>query len=298
MAGSRKSALGRGFEDLFSNTEIVEKEVNIKPEHEGSGKDIVYIDINEIKPNRTQPRKFFDAEKIKELAESIKKYGVIQPIMLRPEALGYEIVAGERRWRAAREAGLKVVPALVRDLDEEQNMFIALIENIQREDLNPIEEARAYDEMSQKYRMTQEEISNSMGKSRPYIANMLRLLKLNEKVQDLVLQGMISQGHGKILAGIQNKDKQLKLANETVSKNLTVRQLEKLAAGKEKLCSEKNRSAKKSREILNVEEELKILLGTKVEIKSDGKKGIIEIEFYSREELERLYEIMKEAADV
>lgn len=298
MAGSRKNALGRGFEDLFSNTEIVEKEVNIKPEHEGSGKDIVYIDINEIKPNRTQPRKFFDAEKIKELAESIKKYGVIQPIMLRPEALGYEIVAGERRWRAAREAGLKVVPALVRDLDEEQNMFIALIENIQREDLNPIEEARAYDEMSQKYRMTQEEISNSMGKSRPYIANMLRLLKLNEKVQDLVLQGMISQGHGKILAGIQNKDKQLKLANETVSKNLTVRQLEKLAAGKEKLCSEKNRSAKKSREILNVEEELKILLGTKVEIKSDGKKGTIEIEFYSREELERLYEIMKEAADV
>lgn len=298
MAGSRKSALGRGFEDLFSNTEIVEKEVNIKPEHEGSGKDIVYIDINEIKPNRTQPRKFFDAEKIKELAESIKKYGVIQPIMLRPEALGYEIVAGERRWRAAREAGLKVVPALVRDLDEEQNMFIALIENIQREDLNPIEEARAYDEMSQKYRMTQEEISNSMGKSRPYIANMLRLLKLSEKVQDLVLQGMISQGHGKILAGIQNKDKQLKLANETVSKNLTVRQLEKLAAGKEKLCSEKNRSAKKSREILNVEEELKILLGTKVEIKSDGKKGTIEIEFYSREELERLYEIMKEAADV
>ncbi len=298
MAGSRKSALGRGFEDLFSNTEIVEKEVNIKPEHEGSGKDIVYIDINEIKPNRTQPRKFFDAEKIKELAESIKKYGVIQPIMLRPEALGYEIVAGERRWRAAREAGLKVVPALVRDLDEEQNMFIALIENIQREDLNPIEEARAYDEMSQKYRMTQEEISNSMGKSRPYIANMLRLLKLNEKVQDLVLQGMISQGHGKILAGIQNKDKQLKLANETVSKNLTVRQLEKLAAGKEKLCSEKNRSAKKSREILNVEEELKTLLGTKVEIKSDGKKGTIEIEFYSREELERLYEIMKEAADV
>lgn len=298
MAGSRKSALGRGFKDLFSNTEIVEKEVNIKPEHEGSGKDIVYIDINEIKPNRTQPRKFFDAEKIKELAESIKKYGVIQPIMLRPEALGYEIVAGERRWRAAREAGLKVVPALVRDLDEEQNMFIALIENIQREDLNPIEEARAYDEMSQKYRMTQEEISNSMGKSRPYIANMLRLLKLNEKVQDLVLQGMISQGHGKILAGIQNKDKQLKLANETVSKNLTVRQLEKLAAGKEKLCSEKNRSAKKSREILNVEEELKTLLGTKVEIKSDGKKGTIEIEFYSREELERLYEIMKEAADV
>lgn len=298
MAGSRKSALGRGFEDLFSNTEIVEKEVNIKPEHEGSGKDIVYIDINEIKPNRTQPRKFFDAEKIKELAESIKKYGVIQPIMLRPEALGYEIVAGERRWRAAREAGLKVVPALVRDLDEEQNMFIALIENIQREDLNPIEEARAYAEMSQKYRMTQEEISNSMGKSRPYIANMLRLLKLNEKVQDLVLQGMISQGHGKILAGIQNKDKQLKLANETVSKNLTVRQLEKLAAGKEKLCSEKNRSAKKSREILNVEEELKTLLGTKVEIKSDGKKGTIEIEFYSREELERLYEIMKEAADV
>lgn len=298
MAGSRKSALGRGFEDLFSNTEIVEKEVNIKPEHEGSGKDIVYIDINEIKPNRTQPRKFFDAEKIKELAESIKKYGVIQPIMLRPEALGYEIVAGERRWRAAREAGLKVVPALVRDLDEEQNMFIALIENIQREDLNPIEEARAYDEMSQKYRMTQEEISNSMGKSRPYIANMLRLLKLNEKVQDLVLQGMISQGHGKILAGIQNKDKQLKLANETVSKNLTVRQLEKLAADKEKLCSEKNRSAKKSREILNVEEELKTLLGTKVEIKSDGKKGTIEIEFYSREELERLYEIMKEAADV
>ena len=298
MTGSRKSALGRGFEDLFSNTEIVEKEVNIKPEHEGSGKDIVYIDINEIKPNRTQPRKFFDAEKIKELAESIKKYGVIQPIMLRPEALGYEIVAGERRWRAAREAGLKVVPALVRDLDEEQNMFIALIENIQREDLNPIEEARAYDEMSQKYRMTQEEISNSMGKSRPYIANMLRLLKLNEKVQDLVLQGMISQGHGKILAGIQNKDKQLKLANETVSKNLTVRQLEKLAAGKEKLCSEKNRSAKKSREILNVEEELKTLLGTKVEIKSDGKKGTIEIEFYSREELERLYEIMKEAADV
>lgn len=298
MAGSRKNALGRGFEDLFSNTEIVEKEVNIKPEHEGSGKDIVYIDINEVKPNRTQPRKFFDAEKIKELAESIKKYGVIQPIMLRPEALGYEIVAGERRWRAAREAGLKVVPALVRDLDEEQNMFIALIENIQREDLNHIEEARAYDEMSQKYRMTQEEISNSMGKSRPYIANMLRLLKLNEKVQDLVLQGMISQGHGKILAGIQNKDKQLKLANETVSKNLTVRQLEKLAADKEKLCSEKNRSAKKSREILNVEEELKTLLGTKVEIKSDGKKGTIEIEFYSREELERLYEIMKEAADV
>lgn len=304
MAISRKTGLGRGFEDLFSDTEIVEKEVDIRPKNKrkvDQEEGIVYIDINDIRPNETQPRKHFATEKISELAASIEKYGVIQPIMVRPSKIGYEIVAGERRWRAARQAGIKNIPAIIRELSEEQNMFVALIENVQREDLNPMEEAKAYGEMVEIYGMTQEKIAERMGKSRPYIANCLRLLKLPGEIQEYILKNLISQGHGKVLAGIKEANVQKKLAKTAAEKKLSVRELEKLILNSKETNKERaltKRKKTKSRELLAAEEELKIALGTKVTINGNGKKGNISIEFYSREELERLFEMLKSMEEV
>ncbi len=292
MATNRKTGLGRGFDELFSDTDRVREEVRIEPERGEPSQGISYLDINEIKPNATQPRKVFDEEKIRELSDSIQKHGLIQPIMVRPAKVGYEIVAGERRWRAARHANLKQIPAIIKELDEEQNMFIALIENIHRENLNPIEEARAYGEMAENYHMTQEQISESVGKSRPYITNALRLLKLSPVVQDFLMINKLTQGHGKVLAGISDENKQIKLAKEAVSKGLSVRDLEKIADEEKKPGEKKKAPLKKNREIAAAEEELRNALGTKVTIKQDGKKGIIAIEYYSREELDRLYELL------
>ena len=237
MAAKRTGGLGRGLEALFEVTSITDEvEVDVVSDENKIKKiasDVVhYIDINDIKPNLTQPRKQFDETKISDLAESIKTHGMIQPIIIRPlsSGSGYEIVAGERRWRAARVAELREIPCIIRELSDRENMLIAIIENTQREDLNPIEEAMAFREMMSRYELTQAEVSKSIGKSRPYITNSLRLLKLPDVVQNLVIQGRLSGGHARAIAGVDDEKLQIRLAELAKDGGLSVRALEKMIA--------------------------------------------------------------------
>ena len=311
MAAQKKSkGLGRGLDALFGDAEVMptspdrstkntrteragkkEKAENEKAPSEGG---VLYVDINDIMPNTSQPRKEFDEEKLQELADSINQHGLIQPIVLRKAAKGYEIVAGERRWRAARLIGLKEIPSIVKELTDEENMLLAIIENMQREDLNPIEEAEGLQQMIDTYGLTQEQVSKSVGKSRPYITNSLRLLKLPERVRDLTAKGDISMGHARALAAIDDEEKQVRLAERIAAEGLSVRQAETLAKdtkdpAKKKPVKKKRKSADEKR----VEEDLKNALGTRVNLLRNGKRGKIEIEFYSKEELERLIELLK-----
>lgn len=292
MAAPKNRGLGKGLEALFENIEI---SVGAERTDNSNSKDrVVFIDIHQIKPNANQPRKHFDPEKIQELAASIEKHGIIQPVLVRGAESGYEIVAGERRFRAARKAGLKEIPCIVRELDEEQNMLIALIENMQREDLNAIEEARGISKMIATFGLTQEEVSKSVGKSRPYIANSLRLLKLPDLVQELLIAGRLTGGHGRAIAGIADPKQQETIAERCVRNRWSVREIEDhLRDAGKTLKKQKGRAAAKNREIAAAEEELKEILGTKVGISFRGKKGRIEIDYYSTEELERLLELLK-----
>lgn len=291
MAGPKGRGLGKGLEALFNDVEI-----NAHDAGQAESKDgILFLDINAIKPNAQQPRKNFAEEKIEELARSIETHGIIQPIMVRPSGEGYEIVAGERRWRAARKASLKQVPCIIRELNEEQNMLISIIENMQREDLNPMEEAEALSQMITKYGLTQEEVSKSVGKSRPYITNSLRLLKLPEDVRYLVAQGELTNGHARAIAGVKEEKKQITIANKIVREGLSVRETEALANKENESPEKKNlkpKSRAKNREVTDMEEELKTALGTKVAINYGPRRGKIEIEYYSRDELERLLELL------
>lgn len=308
MSTQRKTrGLGKGLEALFGDVEIVpiEKETIAKskgkavPGKADSEKTVTeegvfYIDINDIKPNTMQPRKHFDEEKLEELASSIRQHGLIQPIVLRVIGKGYEIVAGERRWRASRLIGLKEIPCIIKDLTDEENMLLTIIENMQREDLNPIEEAEGLKQMIDTYGLTQEQISVSVGKSRPYITNSLRLLKLELKVQGLVVEGKISAGHARALAAIKDANRQIKLAEKTAADGLSVRQLEKLANETKKPETRKTFvKDTKTADERRVEEDLKNTLGTRVNLKRYGKKGKIEIEFYSSEDLERIIELLQ-----
>ena len=293
MAAPKKKGLGKGLDALFSSSEINTQEIKISNTEENTEKGISYININDIKPNKDQPRKTFDEEKIGELAESIKEHCLIQPVVLRKSGKGYEIVAGERRWRACRKAGLKEIPCIIKELTDEENMLIAIIENMQREDLNPIEEAEGISQMVTVFGMTQEQVSKSVGKSRPYITNVLRLLKLPQEVQAMVSDGQLSAGHARALAGLSSKKKQIELAEKIGAEGLSVRETEKLL--KEESTPAKRpakRKAEKNADVKRVEEDLKTVLGTKVNLAMNGKKGKIEIEYYSREELERLIELL------
>ena len=228
------------------------------------------------------------------MADSIQQHGLIQPIVLRKAGKGYEIVAGERRWRAARLIGLKEIPSIVKDLTDEENMLLSIIENMQREDLNPIEEAEGLKQMIDMYGLTQEQVSLSVGKSRPYITNSLRLLKLSARVQELTAEGKLSMGHARALAAIEDEDRQVELAEKAADEGLSVRQIETLA--KETKTPAKRKPARKKRKSADekrVEEDLKNALGTRVNLLRNGKRGKIEIEFYSKEELERLIELLK-----
>ena len=291
MPAIKGRGLGKGLEALFSDVEISTQETNAGDLNEKEG-GILFLDVNDIKPNANQPRKNFSEEKIEELAKSIEIHGIIQPIMVRSSGQGYEIVAGERRWRAARRASLKKVPCIIRELDEEQNMLISIIENMQREDLNPIEEAEALQQMTARYGLTQEEISKSVGKSRPYITNSLRLLKLPDSIQEMVVNGSITGGHARAILGIKDESQQLLLAKQVAERGLSVREAEALAgeidSNKKKA---KPRTRVKNQEIANLEENLKSIFGTKVAINHGARKGKIEIEYYSKEELERLLEL-------
>lgn len=295
MAGKAKNrGLGRGLDALFADqAPAVQPEKTEAEQPSAEGKDTIqYIDINEIKPNENQPRKVFDEEKIGELAASITEHGIIQPLVVRKRKHGYEIVAGERRWRAARKAELKEVPCLIREFTDEENMLVAIIENMQREDLNPIEEAEGLHQMIKTYGLTQEEVSKSVSKSRPYITNALRLLKLPKEIQNLVTEGKLTTGHARALIPIEDKVLQAQLCRKIIEEGLSVRKVEELAAsaGKPK---KKPVKKTKSADTLHVERELKNLFGTKVNIKQKGKKGSIELEYYSTEELNRLIELLK-----
>lgn len=292
MAAPKGRGLGKGLEALFNDVEISIHSQNQPGENQEG---ILFLDLNDLKPNSKQPRKNFADDKIEELARSIEVHGVIQPIMVRPSGEGYEIIAGERRWRAARRAALKQIPCIVRELNEEQNMLVSIIENMQREDLNPMEEADALSQMITSFGLTQEEVSRSIGKSRPYITNALRLLKLPAEIQDMVVRGSLSGGHARALAGIKEEKKQLWLANRIAKEGLSVRETEALVNKENETAGKKTHRIKakpKSREIADMEEELKTALGTKVAISHGARRGKIEIEYYSRDELERLLEML------
>ncbi|GFR35097.1 ParB/RepB/Spo0J family partition protein [Thermobrachium celere] len=276
---AKKSALGRGLGALIPEVE--------KNETEG----IKEVDINDIFPNEEQPRKNIDNEKIEQLAQSIKEHGIIQPIIVKKDGDFYKIIAGERRWRAARLAGLKKVPIIEKEISEKEAMEISLIENIQREDLNPIEEALAYKKLIDEFGLTQEELANRLGKSRPAITNSLRLLSLDKRVIDMILNQDITEGHGKIIAGIDDKDKQYEIAIKVVNEGLNVRQTEKLIQSINVIKNKKEKNNTKDIYIKDIEERLKNIFGTKVSINKGRKKGKIEIEYYSDEDLQRILDL-------
>ena len=282
---AKKRGLGRGLDALFDSVPV--EETTEDKVEEG----VTYVDIDEIRPNENQPRRVFDEDKLNELAASIKEHGIIQPIVLRKEGDGYVIVAGERRYRAARKAGLKKVPSVIRELTEDQNLLIAIIENMQREDLNPIEEAEGLNRMIDVYGLTQDAVSKSVGKSRPYITNSLRLLKLPEEVRDMTERGFITAGHARAIAGIDDEERQIAIAKKASEEGLSVREVERLA--NQTGTKTRRKPAEKSPDLVRVEAELKEKLGTKVNISRSPKRGKIEIEYYSKEELDRLIETLK-----
>ena len=285
-ATKRTNRLGRGLSALIPDisTEIDKK-------------DIITIDLKNIYPNQDQPRRVFDEEKIKILSESIKNYGVLQPIVLKPDDKGkYMIIAGERRYRASKLARKSDIPAVIKDIPMKDIMEIALIENLQREELNPIEEALAYRSLIKNYEVTQEEISEAVGKSRPHITNTLRLLNLPQKIMDMIDQGQITAGHGKALLRVNDENLQLELANKVIAEELSVRATEALA---KKICEDKIKEVpKKSKEkdvfIVDVEEKLRNIFGTKVNISKGKKKGKIEIEYYNEDDLNNIVSMLLE----
>ncbi len=291
-----KRGLGKGLDSM-----IPEKVEKNKKDDAKNGEDNVsretLININEIEPNKGQPRKSFDEDAIQELADSIKQFGVIQPLILQKKDKYYIIIAGERRWRAARLAGLKKVPAIIKDYSPQEIIEIALIENIQREDLNPIEEAIAYQNLIKEFNLKQDEIAERVSKSRVAVTNSMRLLKLNVKVQQMLIDGMISSGHARTLLAIEEPDLQYQVAMKVFDEKLSVRETEKLVKNIIKIKVEKEEIAvtKEDRFIYkDLEEKMKNIIGTKVYIKKKANNnGKIEIEYYSTEELERIIELFE-----
>ena len=254
------------------------------------------LKLNLIEPNSEQPRKNFDEESLQELADSIKQYGILQPLIVQKKGNHYEIIAGERRWRAAKLAGITDVPVLIREYDKQQTMEIALIENVQRADLNPIEEAQAFRQLIQEFHLTQEEIANRVSKNRATITNSMRLLKLDVSVQDMLADGKISSGHARALLGLEEGERQYQVAVKINEEKLSVRDVEKLVKMMNRPPKEKKPEKGPDIDLIyrQVEDKLKSIMGTKVVInQKDKNKGRIEIEYYSQEELERLIELME-----
>lgn len=275
--------LGKGINALFTNMEVSKDEA------------LQEIKIKDLRPNPYQPRKTFLPGAIEELKESILQHGILQPLIVRKSIKGFEIVVGERRFRAAKEAGLSTVPAVVRDLTEQQMMELALLENLQREDLSPIEEATAYQSLLDHLKMTQEELSKRLGKSRPHIANHLRLLSLPDPIQTLISEGKLSMGHGRTLLGLKKKDKLTLLAEKIMKEQLNVRQVELLVQQMNENVPRETDKKKGTQDIFIREREsyLREYFGTSVTIKQQKKKGKIEIEFFSKEDLERILELLE-----
>ena len=273
--------LGKGINALFANVEV-----------EASEK-VQEIELKEIQPNPYQPRKVFTQEAIEELKDSILQHGVLQPIIVRKNIKGYEIVVGERRFRASKAAKLKTIPAVVREFDEQQMMELAILENLQREDLNPIEEAIAYQTLMERIKLTQDELAKRLGKSRPHIANHIRLLTLPKYLQEYITEGKLTMGHGRALLGLKQKGQLKTLAERTIAEGLNVRQLEKLVQQlNENVPRETKRPEKKNVFIKEHENLLKERFGTNVMIKQMKNKGKIEIEFVNEEDLQRILELL------
>lgn len=277
---NKKFGLGKGLGALIPEEEILESNGTHK------------ISMNLIRANEEQPRKNFDEEKIEQLAASIKEHGVVQPIVLRKADNTYVIVAGERRWRAAKSIGLKEIPAVVMELSDKQILEISLIENIQREDLNPIEEAYAYKKLIEDFKLTQEELSKRIGKSRTAVTNCMRLLNLDSRVQEYLIDGVISEGHGRALLSVNDKDVQYLIAQKIIDDSLNVRDTEKYIRnlGKE---PKKNKVYDNNNIFhIDIKEKLEGYFGTKVDLITKKNKGKIEIEYYSEDDLQRILDIL------
>ena len=283
---SKKFGLGKGLGALIPETEEEIKESNN-----------LFIALNKIKNNVEQPRKAFDNEKIAELAESIKTHGIIQPLLVKKSNSDeYIIVAGERRWRAAKMIGLKEVPVIVMDIAEKEILEVSLIENIQRQDLNPIEEALSYKKLLTEFNVTQEELSKRIGKSRTTITNTMRLVNLDKRVQQYLIEGVLSEGHGRAILGTSSLDKQYEIAQKAIDENLSVREIERLIKSLNEQNNKKTRTSKLKKEdnpyYREIKEKLQEHLGTKVNFTTNKNKGKIEIEYYSEEDLQRILDIM------
>lgn len=268
---AKKGGLGKGLDALFADNNTMEEEQGVQ-----------MLRLSEIEPNRNQPRKEFDREALQQLADSIREHGVLQPLLVRTIGeSSYQLVAGERRWRAARMAGISEVPVIVKELDDTQAMEIALIENLQREDLNPIEEALGYQVLTDQYGMTQDEVAKRVGKSRPVIANALRLLGLPQEILEMVKHGEITSGHARALLAFESKEEMLAVAQKIVSQGLTVREVERLAKPKPEVKPKLSDSYFKEVEVALVH-----TLGRKIKVseKKDGR-GIVQIEFFNKEDL-------------
>lgn len=295
-----KKGLGKGLGNLIPESDkeaqktkvvekVVEKKVIVKEPAE------TIVKINEVEPNKNQPRRTFDEDALLELAESIKQHGVIQPLIVKKRDKYYEIIAGERRWRAAKMAGLKEIPIVIKDLSDQKIMEVALIENIQREDLNPIEEAQAYQRLIKEYNYKQDELAERVSKSRVAVTNSMRLLKLDERVQKMIIDDMISAGHARALLAITDSEKQYTIAMKVFDEKLSVRETEKLIKNLDKQVKPKVNTTPENDFIYrDIENKLKESMGTKVIIHNkDNNKGKIEIEYYSQDDFERIVDILK-----
>jgi ParB family chromosome partitioning protein len=283
-----KRGLGKGLGALIPTTNFVQYD----PEKDS----ITEIVINEIIPNSFQPRKHFDPEKLAELAASIKEHGVLQPVIVRPHLSGYELVVGERRLRASKLLGLERIPAVIKTLTDQDMTEIALIENIQRQNLNPVEEAKAYKRLIEEFGMTQEEVAKKLGKSRPFVANFIRILNLPEDVLEFLENGKLSFGHARALLTIEDNKIQMEIANMVIEKQLSVRDTENLVKkflnNKSKVSKKAKKPVKNSPIINDIQERLCLKFSTRVNINDEGNKGKIVIEYYNHEDLQRIIELL------
>ena len=290
-----KKGLGRGLGNLIPGGEekeevkVVEKKVIVKEPAE------TILKINDSEPSRNQPRTFFDEDTLEELADSIKQYGVIEPLVVTKKDDHYEIIAGERRWRASKKAGLKEVPVVIKNFTDEEAKVVAVIENLQRENLNPIEEALGYQSLIKEHSLKQDEVAKKVSKSRVAVTNSLRLLKLDERVQKMVIDDMISGGHARALLGISDGEKQYSVAMKAFDEKLSVREIEKIVRNIDKEPKERVINKPQNDFIYrDMEEKLKGIMGTKVTIHNkDNNKGKIEIEYYSQDDFERIMDLIK-----
>lgn len=296
---AKRNVLGKGLDSLIPNksnakTASENKTASNKEESTEKQTGETLLKINEVEPNREQPRKDFDEDSLMELADSIKQFGILQPLLVQKKKDYYEIIAGERRWRAAKIAGLKEVPVIIKNYTDQEIVEISLIENIQRENLNPIEEAMAYKRLLEEFNLKQDEVAERVSKSRTAVTNSMRLLKLSSRVQQMIVDDMISTGHARALLAIDDEEQQYMLANKIFDEKLSVRETEKLV----KALKNPKKEVKKEKQehtfvYQNLEEQMKNIIGTKVSVnqKANGK-GKIEIEYYSEEELERIYDLI------